>query len=366
MRLFGKGHDELRKHPEGVEDMDGRTPAIRKQLLSFTFMEPSNIPIFCASPHSVQRPVLASINHPNLHKLHATSSYSSENTSKNHARLAEKMLATSTTLGKSKHMTAMTTSQDFSIFNSENRIHLGTPTMTSMQQHSFYQSVINSTWSHDMVKMSHEASMIASECVIIIVWKGARRVVSRDLLYLRKTWRSLDFTIPKRSTKNCQFRTFCFFTFSKFCCIQAYSFSAKALSLLQTLPGRHAIVGRHLRKGNVSKEMNWIDIYRYQSLYSTPFCPHLNPWFWILVTFFSVFQHTAESVSKSWPLNHRAISIKSFNCWVGTGSPPKNQRPSCGKMLTNINYPPISDWPYKWEVLGLPNPYIVITPKHIP
>lgn len=55
-----------------------RTPAIRQQLLSLTFMEPSNIPIFCASPHSVQRPVLASINHPNLHKLHATSSYSSE------------------------------------------------------------------------------------------------------------------------------------------------------------------------------------------------------------------------------------------------------------------------------------------------
>lgn len=108
MRLFGKGHDELRNiRREG--DMDGRTPAIRKQLLSLTFMEPSNIPIFCASPHSVQRPVLASINHPNLHKLHATSSYSSENTNKNHA------------------------------------------TMTSIQN-SFYQSVINSTWSHDMVK----------------------------------------------------------------------------------------------------------------------------------------------------------------------------------------------------------------------
>lgn len=87
--------------------------------------------------------------------------------------------------------------------------------------------------------------------------KGSQ--VSRESwpLYLRKTWRSLDFTIPKRSTKNCQFRTFCFFTFSKFCCIQAYSFSAKALSLLQTFPGRHAIVGRHLRKGTYPKK--WIE-----------------------------------------------------------------------------------------------------------
>ena len=178
--------------------------------------------------------------------------------------------------------------------------------------------------------------------------KGSQ--VSRESwpLYLRKrkTWRSLDFTIPKRSTKNCQFRTFCFFTFSKFCCIQAYSFSAKALSLLQTLPGRHAIVGRHLRKGTYPKkwiESTSIDINRYILHHSV----QTNPWFFNLChIFFGVKTH-AESCQAKWPLNHRAISIKSFNCWIGTGSPPKNQRPSCWKDVDQYprkNWPKINGW----------------------
>ncbi len=88
---LAKGHDELRNmHIRRSEGHGWRDPLLKSSstMWALNFTEPRNIPIFCASPHSVQRPVLASINHPNLHKLHATSSYSSEN-HKLHA-LAEK------------------------------------------------------------------------------------------------------------------------------------------------------------------------------------------------------------------------------------------------------------------------------------
>ena len=61
-------------------------------------------------------------------------------------------------------------------------------------------------------KMSHEASMIASECVIIIVWKGARWVVSRDLYISEKEKLGGHLTSPsqKGQQKIASFRHFAF------------------------------------------------------------------------------------------------------------------------------------------------------------
>ena len=183
--------------------------------------------------------------------------------------------------------------------------------------------------------------MIASECVLIIVWKGARWVVSRDLYISEKLGGHLTSPSQKGQQKIASFGHFAVslspsFAVSKLtvfllrpcpCCKRC----REDMQLLEDTCERERIqrneLNRHL---SISLIVIFYTILSKQIL-----------GFESLSTFFSVFSHTLKGVSKSWPLNHRAISIKSFNCWIGTGSPPKNQRPSCGKMLTNI--PEITD-----------------------
>ena len=158
--------DSLAKDMMSYATSGGKETWMDALLLSgsncYHSLEPSNIPIFCASPHSVQRPVLASINHPNLHKLHATSSYSSENTSKKTMRWRwpkicwphRRPLANPNTWQPWPHPKIFHFQQRYgSIGHSDHDFHATTFVLPIR-----YQFNMKSRYG----KMRHEASMIAS------------------------------------------------------------------------------------------------------------------------------------------------------------------------------------------------------------
>ena len=172
--------------------------------------------------------------------------------------------------------------------------------------------------------------MIASECVIIIVWKGARWVVSRDLYISEKEKLGGHLTSPSQKGQQ-KIASFGHFAFSL---SPSFAVSKLTVFLLRPCPcckrcredmqlSEDTCERERIQRNELNRHLS-ISIVRFYTILSKQILG-----FSIFVhIFFGVKTH-AESCQAKWPLNHRAISIKSFNCWVGTGSPPKNQRPSC-------------------------------------
>ena len=236
----------------------------------------------------------------------------------------------------------------FFIFNS-GMDPLGTPTMTSMQQHSFYQSVINSTWSHDMVKWDMRLQWSHHNVSSSSFWKGARWVVSRDLYISEKLGGHLTSPSQKGQQKIASFGHFAFslspsFAVSKLtvfllrpcpCCKRC----REDMQLLEDTCERERIqrneLNRHLSISLIiifytilSKE-----ILGFESLSHFFRCENTR---WKL---------SSKVTSESQGDKHQVLQLLN-RYWIASQESTAELLESCWPISPK-------NWPYKWEVLGL-------------